>query len=98
MTGRRYERKLIRLFEENGWSFVKSPSSGSGRKDDQPDLVAGNTTSGFECPLGIEAKTTAAHAYTIKEDEADMLRRWCSNFGAVPVIAVYWKGPPGGAW
>lgn len=95
MTGRRYERKLVRLFEENGWAFVKSPSSGSGRGDDQPDMLVGNATVNLP-PLGIEAKTTSKDAYTITEQEAEQLRRWCENFGAAPLIAMYWKGPKGG--
>lgn len=96
MTGRRYERKLILLFDDSGWAFMKSPSSGSGRSDDQPDMVVGKATVEGLPPLGIEAKTTAKDACTIKEDEAEQLRRWCELFGAVPVIAIYWKGPPGG--
>ena len=95
MTGRRYERKLVRLFDDHGWRYVKSPSSGSGRTDDQPDLVVGKAPLGVP-PLGIEAKTTAKDAYTIAEAEADQLRRWCEGFGAAPVIAMYWKGPAGG--
>lgn len=95
MTGRRYERKLIRQFDENGWAFVKSPSSGSGRSDDQPDMCVGKATVDMP-PMGLEAKTTSDNAYTVPEDEADQLRRWCERFGAVPVVAIYWKGEPGG--
>lgn len=96
VTGRRWERKLVRLFEENGWGTLPSGSSGSGTDFDRPDMLVGNTTSGVGAPLGIEAKTTAKDAITIRESEGDQLERWCANFGAAPVIAVYWKGPPGG--
>lgn len=95
MTGRRYERKLVRLFDDHGWAYVPSPSSGSGRSDDQPDMVVGKSSLEMP-PLGIEAKTTGKDAYTIEEGEADQLRRWCDAFGAAPVIAMYWKGPAGG--
>lgn len=95
MTGRRYERKLVRLFEENGWGTLPSGSSGSGTDFDRPDLLVGNATVDMPA-LGIEAKTTRQDAYTITEAEAEQLRRWCSNFGAAPVIAMYWKGPKGG--
>lgn len=95
MTGRRYERKLVRLFEENGWGTLPSGSSGSGTDFDRPDLVVGNAT--VDMPiLGMELKTTREDAYTINKAEADQLGRWCANFGAIPAIAVYWKGPPGG--
>ena len=96
MTGRRYERRLVRLFEENGWAFVKSPSSGSGRRGDQPDLVAAKATSGMDAPLGVEAKVSREGALTIRAEEAEQLRRWCEGFGAAAVVAVYWKGEPGG--
>lgn len=95
MTGSRYERKLIRLLREDGWRFVRSPSSGSGRTDDQPDIVASSSAVDLP-PLGVEAKSTQKDAYTIKAAEADQLRRWCEGFGAAPVIAVYWKRPDGG--
>jgi Holliday junction resolvase len=96
MTGRRWERKLARLFDDNGWAFVKSPSSGSGRADDQPDLVAAKAAGGLEVPLGVEAKTTGEGALTVEAGEAEQLRGWCSRFGAAPVLAVYWKRRDGG--
>lgn len=95
MTGRRYERKLVQLFESEGWATLPSGSSGSGTDFDRPDLAVGNAAAGLP-PLGIEAKTTRDDAYTIKESEVDQLEAWCEAFGAVPVIAMYWKGPQGG--
>lgn len=95
MTGRRWERKLVQLFESHGWATLPSGSSGSGTDFDRPDLAVGKSGSGLP-PLGGEAKTTRDDAYTIREAEADQLRRWCERFGAVPVVAMYWKGPPGG--
>lgn len=94
MTGADYERALLSELHDRGFAFVRSPASGA-RAHDQPDAVASKAGTGLG-PLGIEAKSTAAEAYTIKEDEARQLRRWCSAFGATPVIALYWKGPPGG--
>lgn len=95
MTGRRWERKLVVLLTENGWAVMKSPSSGSGTGRDQPDLLVGNAAVGLP-PLAMEAKTSAKNAITIEEQEAEQLRRFAEDFGAVPVIAVYWKGQPGG--
>lgn len=96
MTGRRYERKLVKLFEENGWGTLPSGSSGSGTDFDRPDVVVGDASVVGLPTMGIEAKSTRKNAYTIDRSKADQLIRWCTNFGAMPVIAVYWKGPPGG--
>lgn len=95
MTGRRWERKLVRLLESEGWRTVPAGSSGSGTSLDRPDLVIGNAHVDLP-PLGIEAKTTSNKARTIDETEAKQLRRWCDGFGAEPVIAVYWKRPNAG--
>jgi len=95
MTGRRYERRLVNRLEDAGFTVVKSPSSGSGTGRDQPDLLAG-AAGADRAPLAVEAKTTRDDAYTIKESEADQLERFAAAFGALPVVAMYWKGPRGG--
>lgn len=95
MTGRRYERKLVNLLDEHGWAVMKSPSSGSGTDRDQPDLLVGHSGVGLE-PLAIEAKSTRKDAYTVRVSEADQLADFARDFGARPIIAMYWKGPPGG--
>ena len=95
MTGREYERKLVSLLDDHGWAVMKSPSSGSGTARDQPDLLAGSMAVDMP-PLAIEAKTTSKNAYTVESEEADQLVSFAVRFGAVPVVAMYWKGPPGG--
>jgi Holliday junction resolvase len=95
MSGRRYERKLVSELSDAGWAFVKSPSSGSGRAEDQPDLVVGKATTGLP-PLAIEAKTSRDGALTVPEPQAAALQRWAGTFGAAPLLAVYWVGPQGG--
>lgn len=83
------------MLDDAGWGVMKSPSSGSGTGRDQPDLLVGKATTDLP-PLAMEAKTSAEDAYTIEAAEAEQLRAFSERFGAVPVIAMYWKGPPGG--
>jgi len=94
VTGRRYERRLVNELDGAGFEVVKSPSSGSGTGRDQPDLLAGSARTGLV--VAVEAKSTRKDAYTVEEAEADQLERFAEHFGAEPVVAVYWKGPPGG--
>lgn len=95
MTGRDKERELVQEFEAKDWATLPSGGSGSGTDFDRPDLAASKSSVDLP-PLGIEAKTSRDDAYTIKRDEAWQLKRWCAQFGAVPVVAFYWIGPPGG--
>jgi len=95
VSGRRYERKLVRAFEDRGWKTLPSGSSGSGTDSDRPDLLVGKAGLPMP-PLAIEAKSTRQDAYTVREGEADQLRRWSVSFDAEPVLAFYWVGPPGG--
>lgn len=95
MTGRRYERKMVHAAADAGVEVLLSGGSGSGTDDDRPDFVAG-AGGALERPLGGEAKTCKSDAFTIPRSEAEQLQRWCESFGAVPAVAVYWKGPDGG--
>lgn len=96
MTGRRWERKLVVVFEDGGFAVIKSPSSGSGTDRDQPDMVVSSSMVEGLPPLAVEAKTTAKDAFTITEEEAQQLVRFANRFGAVPVVAMYWKRPNSG--
>lgn len=95
MTGRDYERRMVRAAAEEGVEVLLSGGSGSGTAGDRPDFVAG-AGGALPRPLGGEAKTCKSDALTIKRSEVDQLERWCRAFGAEPVVAVYWKGPDGG--
>lgn len=92
MTGT--DADVCRRFDEEGFAVIKSPSSGSATKRDQPDFVVGDSRTGLL--IAGEAKSTRKDARTIPEGEAEQLRRFAERFGAEPVIAFYWIGPPGG--
>jgi len=71
------ERELARILWEKGFVVVRSPASGSARKDPQPDLLFsdGNSVYGTEC------KRSSKDKVYIGREEAAELEAFCERFG-----------------
>lgn len=84
--GSRAERELFIKLWSKGFGVMRSPSSGSGRKHPQADLLValnGNV-------LGMELKSTQSDSVYLGKDEIKKLKTFCSRFQATPIIAVRW--------
>lgn len=78
------ERELFRKFWKNGYAVMRSPSSGSGRKHPQPDLLISDGEEMF----GIETKASGGDTVYISKEEAEKLKEFCEKFGCKPLFGV----------
>lgn len=86
MKGSDYERELFKKLWDKGYAVMRSPTSGGGRKEPQPDLLFSNGIS----VAGIECKSTQSEKVYLSKEEVRDLVEFCNRFGATPVIAVRW--------
>lgn len=85
--GSQAERDLFQELWNMGFGVIRSPSSGSGRKHPQPDLLA--SMNGFL--IGFEVKSTNDSRVYIRENEIKDLKEFCDRFSAFPMVAVKFK-------
>ena len=81
--GTKGERDLIKLFNESGWSAIRSAGSGS-QVYPSPDLLVGNAIR----RLAIECKVTKDKKKYFQPAEIEQLRTFSQNFGAESWIGV----------
>lgn len=85
--GSGYERELLRMFFENGFSGVRAAGSGSSSMP-SPDLVIGR----FGSVLAFEVKSTVDDFVYISNEQLSNLLTFSSVFGAKPLVAVKFIG------
>ena len=81
--GTKGERDLIKLFNEGGWSAIRSAGSGS-QSYPSPDILVGNAAR----RLAIECKVTKNKKKYFQPDEIEQLQTFSQNFGAESWIGV----------
>ncbi|HLC51918.1 MAG TPA: Holliday junction resolvase Hjc [Candidatus Nanoarchaeia archaeon] len=81
--GSKGERELIKFFNENGWSAIRSAGSGSSRYP-APDILAGNALR----RLAIECKVTKDHKKYFQSAEIEQLRTFSRMFGAEGWVGI----------
>ncbi len=81
--GTKGERDLIKLFNEAGWSAIRSAGSGS-QSYPSPDLLVGNAVR----RLAIECKVTKNKKKYFYSSEIEQLKEFSQNFGAESWIGV----------
>ena len=81
--GTKGERELIKTFNENGWSAIRSAGSGSSPYP-APDILAGNAVR----RLAIECKVTKENKKYLQNAEIDQLQEFSRKFGAEPWVGV----------
>lgn len=87
--GTNAERELVRLFNEAGWSCIRTAGSGSS-KYPAPDILAGNAAR----RLAIECKVTKDQKKYFQREEVEQLRTFATGFGAESWIAMKFSGEP----
>ncbi len=87
--GTRGERELIAVFNESGWSAIRSAGSGSSRYP-SPDILAANAIR----RLAIECKVTKDTKKYFQEEEIAQLREFSQKFGAESWIGVKFPSQP----
>ncbi len=85
--GSQAERDLFKELWSLGFGVMRSPSSGGGRKEPQPDLLA--SMDGFL--IGFEIKSTNDSRVYIRKSEIADLKAFCDRFKALPMVAVKFK-------
>ncbi|MCS7109184.1 MAG: Holliday junction resolvase Hjc [Candidatus Micrarchaeota archaeon] len=83
--GARNERELIKIFEENGYSVVRS--AGSGINSISPDILMFKRGKQY----AMECKAWNSDRIAIDHEKFDALMRWEENTGITTLIA--WKMP-----
>ena len=81
--GSKGERELVKFFNENSFSCIRTAGSGSS-KYPAPDILAGNAIR----RLAIECKVTKDKKKYFPQAEIDQLKAFSSNFGAESWIGV----------
>jgi len=71
------ERELTRILWRKGFVVIRSPASGSARKDPQPDLLFSDGSNIF----GAECKRTGKDRVYIDREEVVELEAFCEHFG-----------------
>src|SRR3989338_6977523 len=87
--GTKGERELIKTFNENGWSAIRSAGSGSSPYP-APDILAGNAVR----RLAIECKVTKENKKYLQNAEIDQLQEFSRKFGAEPWVGVKFPDQP----
>jgi len=81
--GSGYERELLRMFFDNGFSGVRVAGSGCSSMP-SPDLVIGREGN----VLAVEVKSTINDFVYISEEQLSNLVQFSNVFGAKPLVAV----------
>jgi len=81
--GTRYERELVHMFHDSGFSVVRSAGSGSTPLP-APDLIVSNS----KRILAIECKAIKSTRKYFPEKEINELNEFSEKFGAEPYIAI----------
>src|SRR3989344_6031963 len=81
--GTRYERELIHMFYDSGFSVVRSAGSGSTPLP-SPDIIVSNSKNIF----AIECKSINSKRKYFPEKEINELKLFSEKFGAIPLIAI----------
>ncbi len=87
--GTQGERELVKMFNENGWSCIRSAGSGSSRYP-APDLLAGNAVR----RIALECKVTKEQKKYLTKEEVEQLRVFSQKFGAESWVGVKFPGEP----
>src|SRR3990167_9319996 len=85
--GTKGERELIKVFNESGWSAIRSAGSGSSRYP-SPDILAANAIR----RLAIECKVTKDQKKYFTNEEIEQLRIFGQKFGAEAWVGVKFGG------
>ena len=81
--GTRYERELIHMFYNSGFSVVRSAGSGSTPLP-SPDIIVSNSKNIF----AIECKAVNSKRKYFPPEEIAQLKTFSEKFGAIPLIAI----------
>lgn len=81
------ERELIHMFWARGFAALRVAGSGSS-KYPSTDLIVGNR----DKKLAIECKVTKEQKKYIPNEDIEQLKTFSSLFGALPLVAVKFKG------
>ena len=87
--GTKGERELIKVFNESGWSAIRSAGSGSSRYP-SPDILAANAIR----RLAIECKVTKENKKYFQNQEIDQLQEFSQKFGAESWIGIKFPDHP----
>ncbi|MBI2668522.1 Holliday junction resolvase [Candidatus Woesearchaeota archaeon] len=87
--GTKGERELIHLFNQNGWSAIRTAGSGS-QHYPAPDILAGNAMR----RVAIECKVTKEQKKYFPDEEIVQLRTFAQKFGAESWIGVRFPREP----
>ncbi len=87
--GTKGERELVKFFNENGWSCIRSAGSGSS-KYPSPDVIAGNAIR----RVAIECKVTKDNKKYFSNDEIEQLKEFSTKFGAESWAGVRFPDQP----
>lgn len=91
--GARYERKLVRLLDDTGYTALRLPSSGSATDRDLPDILAGEPVEGshgqrLSKAMALELKSGRATTLYVESEEVAALERFARGFGATPYLCA----------
>lgn len=87
--GDRYERRLVRFFDEAGYMVMRSPSSGSATDREQPDVFVGKRDERVAFEVKYEGSPDGI--VYLDGEEVEALCRFATVFSADPRVAVRWK-------
>ena len=79
--GSRYERELIEIFKQSGYSVIRAAGSGVGTPS--PDVLLFKRTKQY----GLECKAWDKTSLSLEKGQIDDLRKWEENTGMTTLIA-----------
>lgn len=79
--GSRYERELIDIFQQKGYSVIRAAGSGVGTPS--PDILLFKRTKQY----GLECKAWDKGSLSLEKPKITELRRWEENTGMTTMIA-----------
>lgn len=89
--GAKTERECVNCLDEEGWTVLRAPASGSATVRDLPDVFAGKDGH-FVC---IEMKASSGNPIYIDETEVAALRAFAEAFGGDVRIGARFDEQPG---
>lgn len=96
-TGAQVERGIATTLTRDGWTVIRSGSSGAGTDRDLPDVIAGKFPSPCDeregaAIIAVESKYRSDTRIRLKEAEVEQLTRVAESFGAIPLVFCRWSG------
>lgn len=85
--GTKAERELIKAFNENGWSAIRTAGSGSS-KYPAPDILAGNAMR----RIAVECKTCKDKKKYLSCEDIEQLKEFSTKFGAESWVGIRFGG------